>query len=313
MTSINSNLDGVSVRRATPEDAAAIKQILDSEIFAVDPTHGSFGIGIANEIIDSSGDPSPTWLFFDEGANEAFGFGNLHPDLTAKTLDPSIAVVAGDIRFPLLLDWFISTAQREYPDFIFHLEVHANHLDKLAHLASRGFEAIRYYHTLRASVSANLKPPELPDGVELSVVDLNSHQELADWHSVQQNSFAENFGFVARDFESWSKRIAANKNIPTDGVHLLRLEGKAVGFIWLDDIDAAESRGFVVNLGVVKDYRANGFGRLLLENALAQFSRRGYSHAALGVDTENSSGALGLYEKMGFKVMSTYIELSKTA
>jgi ribosomal protein S18 acetylase RimI-like enzyme len=69
--------------------------------------------------------------------------------------------------------------------------------------------------------------------------------------------------------------------------------------------------GFVVLLGVTQQHRGNGFGQLLLEAALAHFSRMGYSHAELGVDTENSSGALGLYEKMGFQVMSTTIEHSR--
>lgn len=143
------------------------------------------------------------------------------------------------------------------------------------------------------------------------VIDLSNVDDLKDWHSVHQNSFAEHFGFVARDFDSWVKRIRADTSIPSDGVYLLYPEGRAVGFIWLDDIDADESRGFVVFLGVTQQQRGRGFGRLLLKVALAHFSRRGYSHTELGVDTENSSGALGLYRDMGFQVMSTTVEHSR--
>lgn len=311
MTSISAEIDGVFVRQATPEDAAVIHDILNSEISAIDPTHGSFGIDIARQIIESPGDPSPTWLFCDAEDTEAFGFGNLHPDVAARVLEPVISVRAGDSRFPVVLDWFLAEAERDFPDFTFHIEVHAQHRENLSALASRGFDVIRYYHRLRASVSPNLQPPEMPDGVELRVVDLTNLNDLKAWYSVHQKSFAEHFGFVARDFDSWMKRIKANTSIPVDGVYLLRKEGSAVGFVWLDDIDAGESRGFVVFLGVIKSHRGHGFGRLLLDTALAHFSRRGYSHAELGVDTENSTGALGLYEKMGFQVMSMTIEHSR--
>jgi ribosomal protein S18 acetylase RimI-like enzyme len=44
---------------------------------------------------------------------------------------------------------------------------------------------------------------------------------------------------------------------------------------------------------------------------LARFSRLGYRYAELGVDTENSSNALRVYEKMGFNVLSTEVELDR--
>lgn len=63
MTSINAGIDGVFLRRATPDDAAQVQAILNSEVSVIDPTHGRFGIDIAKQIIESPGDPSPTWLF----------------------------------------------------------------------------------------------------------------------------------------------------------------------------------------------------------------------------------------------------------
>ncbi len=101
MTSTNAGIDGVFLRRATPDDAPQVQAILNSEVSAIDPTHGSFGIDIAKQIIESPGDPSPTWLFSGRDGAEPFGFGNLHPDLTARILNPVISVRAADSRFPL--------------------------------------------------------------------------------------------------------------------------------------------------------------------------------------------------------------------
>jgi hypothetical protein len=98
------------VRQANPEDAELVLEILNSEMAMVDPEHGLFGLDIAKQIIESPGDPSPTWLFSDDEDSVPFGFGNLHPDLSAKEMEASISVRAGDSRYPDLLDWFIIEA-----------------------------------------------------------------------------------------------------------------------------------------------------------------------------------------------------------
>lgn len=296
------------VRQATLEDAELALEILNSEVNGVDPDLGKYGIDIARMMIESPNDPSPTWLFSDIENSVPFGVGNLHPDLSAKILEPIIAVRAGDSRYPVLLDWFIFEAQREYPDFKIQVSINHKHSENLVHATSRGFEPIRVYNTLRAPVATNLKPPVLPEGVEIRNVDLDNMNDLRKMHAVQQNSFAEHFGFVPRDFESWVKRIQADKSIPKDGIYLLEFHGNAEGFIWLDDIDGLDLRGFVERIGVNKEHQGKGFGQLLLSTALAHFSRRGYVYAELGVDTQNASNALRVYEKMGFNVLSANVE-----
>lgn len=296
------------VRQATPEDAELALEILNSEIKGVDPDHGSYGIDIARMMIESPGDPSPTFLFSENENAVPFGVGNLHPDLSDRNLTPIISVRFGDTRYPLLLDWFIQEAQRNYPDFRMQVAVNQKHGEHLLAAASRGFKEIRVYNLLRAPVAPNLEPPKLPDGVQIRNVDLNNMIDLRALHAVSQSSFSEHFGFVPRDFDSWVKRVKADKSIPSDGIYLLEFHGSAEGFIWLDDIDALELRGFVNRLGVNAEHRGKGFGQLLLGTAMAHFSRRGYSHAALGVDTQNTSNALRVYEKMGFTVLSADVE-----
>ena len=308
MSLTNAGALSLFVRQATPEDAELVLEILNSEINGVDPDHGNYGIDIARMMIESPNDPSATWLFSDSERAVPFGVGNLHPDLIAQTLEPIISVRSGDSRYPDLLDWFILEAQREYPDFKIQVSINHKHCENLVHATSRGFKPIRVYNTLRAPVAPNLKPPLLHEGVEVRNVELDNINDLRKMHAVHQNSFAEHFGFVPRDFDSWVKRIQADKSIPRDGIYLLEFHGSAEGFIWLDDIDGLELRGFVDRLGVNKEHRGKGFGQLLLGTALAHFSRRGYVHAELGVDTQNASNALRVYEKMGFKVLSADVE-----
>jgi ribosomal protein S18 acetylase RimI-like enzyme len=231
----------------------------------------------------------------------------LHPDLSAKELEATIAVRAGDSRYPDLLDWFIIEANEKYPDFKFQIEINNNHQENLNHLASRHFKVIRNYYSLRSAVLPNAEAPVLPDGITLRTVDLESMEDLRAWHMVSQSSFADNFGFVPRDFASWLKRIKADKFIPSDGVFLLYVDFEPAGFIWTDDMDAFDQRGYITFLGVLKEHRGRGYGQILLATALARFARLGYTKAELGVDTQNSSNALRVYEKMGFTKITAWL------
>lgn len=295
------------IRQATIEDAPLVLEILNSEILAVDPAHGVFGLDIAKQIIDSPGDPSPTWLFSDNEESTVFGLGNLHPDLSAKELELTLSVRAGNSRYLELLDWLIADAYPKYPDFTFQIEINEKHEENLRHLASREFKVIRYYNSLRAQVLPDVDYPTPPEGVSVRTVDLGNMDDLKAWHMVYQQSFAENFGFTPKDFDAWLKVIQADKFIPADGVFLLHVDSEPAGFIRTDDMDAFDSRGFVAHLGVLKEHRDKGLGKLLLATALAHFSKRGYAHAELGVDTENASNALRVYEKMGFTKVSSWI------
>jgi GNAT superfamily N-acetyltransferase len=297
----------VFVRQASIEDAELVLEIFNSEIDAIDPAHGGFGIDIAKQIIDSPGDPSPTWLFSDDEYSVPFGLGNLHPDLIAKELEASLAVRAGDSRYPVLLDWLLAEANREYPEFKFQLEINQNHLENLNHLASHQFKIVRHYNSLRAQVSVDLEDPVLPAEVSFQTADIENMQHLEDWYFIQQSSFSENFGFTPKSFDVWLKKIREDEFIPRDGVFLLYVEGKPSGFIWTDDMDAFALRGFISYIGVLKEHRGKGYGQLLLAKALAHFSKRGYKVAELGVDTQNSSNALRVYEKMGFTKVSTWV------
>ncbi|MFZ9317052.1 MAG: GNAT family N-acetyltransferase, partial [Candidatus Nanopelagicaceae bacterium] len=50
----------------------------------------------------------------------------------------------------------------------------------------------------------------------------------------------------------------------------------------------------------------NGYGELMLRWAFAYYSSIGRKSLELNVDTGNESGALRLYEKLGFKVKSAW-------
>jgi ribosomal protein S18 acetylase RimI-like enzyme len=62
---------------------------------------------------------------------------------------------------------------------------------------------------------------------------------------------------------------------------------------------------------VRRPWRKRGLGRALLVRSLALFRERGMTEVVLGVDTENPSGALHLYESTGFRQLRQHASYRK--
>ena len=72
-------------------------------------------------------------------------------------------------------------------------------------------------------------------------------------------------------------------------------------------LDATGKReAYVAKVGVVPGHRGRGLAGALLGHVLRACAEAGYDEAALDVDTENPTGALGIYRRCGFEVESRW-------
>ena len=62
------------------------------------------------------------------------------------------------------------------------------------------------------------------------------------------------------------------------------------------------ARGWIEHISVRRPWRRRGLGRAITAESLRQLKAAGMTDAMLGVDAENPTGALGLYEGLGFEV-----------
>jgi ribosomal protein S18 acetylase RimI-like enzyme len=59
-------------------------------------------------------------------------------------------------------------------------------------------------------------------------------------------------------------------------------------------------RGWVKDLAVRESQRGRGLGKSLLRHGFAEFARRGAAWVGLKVEARNPTGAVQLYERLGF-------------
>ncbi|MCJ7824376.1 MAG: GNAT family N-acetyltransferase, partial [Anaerolineales bacterium] len=68
-------------------------------------------------------------------------------------------------------------------------------------------------------------------------------------------------------------------------------------------------RGYTEFICVRRPWRKQGMATALITSSMKMFKEMGMTEAGLGVDTQNLSGALWLYESLGFRQVkrhSTY-------
>lgn len=164
--------------------------------------------------------------------------------------------------------------------------------------ASRGFGFVRRYARMQIELSERLLPvPEPPASVVLR--SMQPGEERA-FYAVTDAAFRGSWGYAALGFEGWLERAQKQQVYVAELWIAAEEEGRYVGVARC--LPERYGGGWVRSLAVYPDARGRGIGLALLQEAFRVFQARGERIVGLGVDTENATGALALYERAGMAV-----------
>ena len=165
-------------------------------------------------------------------------------------------------------------------------------------IQSFGFEFYRnYWKLVRQNHQDPL--PSLPDGVEVKQLPFNDNANL--YWRLEMDSFAEHFGFKFVEFEPWFAMRKDDSLIDQQGSFVIYKDGVPAGYLISSNGREELQGGFIDKLGVIKSMQGKGLGRMLLQYGIGYSSQKGHTSIALGVDSGNQSGAISLYESVGFR------------
>ncbi len=170
-------------------------------------------------------------------------------------------------------------------------------------LKNAGYEPVRYGYSMVRPLSEPVNITPMPEGLEIRTVRPDQFRKV--WEA-DQEAFKDHWGYVEGtevDYQRWLKD-------PLHDPDLWRVawDGDEVAGMVLNFLNEKENeeydrlRGWTENICVRKPWRRQGLARALLTRSLQMFKDMGMDHAALGVDTQNPTGALRLYESVGFVV-----------
>ena len=177
-----------------------------------------------------------------------------------------------------------------------------------AAILRRGYAPVRHgYEMIRPDLDAIPDVP-LPDGLEIRPV-LPEH--LRAIYEAEQEAFRDHWGAQGEGQDRWEHF----RSDPRNDVSLWRVawDGDAVAGMVRSYIDPGTNEitgrltGWTEHISVRRPWRRRGLARALLAESLRAVRDRGMTDASLGVDAGNESGALRLYESMGFTVAQDHV------
>ena len=177
---------------------------------------------------------------------------------------------------------------------------------KEALLASAGYAPARYFFQMQRPNLEQIPAGPLPPGLELRPVRASQLRVI--WEA-NVEAFRDNWGEPERSEAEYRNWLQSGEYQPKIWKVAWDSQSNEVAGMVLGYIDHEQNkrqrrrRGMTENICVRRPWRRRGLAQALIAANLRELKARGMREATLTVDSDNLTGALHLYESMGFRVM----------
>jgi mycothiol synthase len=163
-----------------------------------------------------------------------------------------------------------------------------------------GWKPVRHSFQMRIDLDDDLPEPRWPDGISVRTMKPGDEKRI---YEANNEAFADDWYFRQQPFEQWSSDAFGRENFDPTLVWLAEADGELAGFSansW--HFSGDPQFGWVGILGVRPHWRRRGLATALLHHSFRDFRERGAKRVGLGVDAQNTTGAVRLYERVGMQV-----------
>jgi mycothiol synthase len=173
---------------------------------------------------------------------------------------------------------------------------------------AEGYEQARWFHFMERGLDAELaESADLP-GVRLSAF---GPENAADALQIRNEAFADHWASTPWGTEEWERFLAYEAFRPAFS-YLAYEAAEPLGLVIgheYDSVTASTGRRelYIATVGTRAMARKRGIASMLLTAALSRARQDGCVVASLHVDADSPTGALGLYQRLGFTVSSTSV------
>jgi ribosomal protein S18 acetylase RimI-like enzyme len=183
-----------------------------------------------------------------------------------------------------------------------------------AAIRARGYEPVRHFYSMVRPSLDDLPDAPLPAGIEIRDVRPEDMEAIFE---AEVEAFRDHWGFVEpgatdrdRFFNDPVESETSLWRVAWDGP---QVAGMVRSYIHTEQNERlGQKRGWVEHISVRRPWRRRGLARALIAASFPLLRERGMTEAALGVDAQNVSGAVSIYERCGFRVVSRSTEFGRT-
>jgi mycothiol synthase len=233
-------------------------------------------------------------------------FGFLHPDWRHKGIG-SAMWEAGERRAYEIA----STHPKETPKFL-QAEPFESEKDLVALLERCGFQPVRYETYMVRDLSEPFPEAPMPPGPEVRPV---KPEQLRHIFEASNEAFRDHWS----PFDMSEEAYKAEMENPVFHPELWKVawDGDQMAGVIHNFIDEKENveyhrkRGYTEGICTRRPWRKQGLARSLLVQSMQMFKEMGMTETALSTDSQNLSGAVRLYESVGYRKVKLQINYRK--
>ena len=181
-------------------------------------------------------------------------------------------------------------------------------------MKARGYEPIRWFYFMIRPTLDDLPDAPLPAGLEIRDV---RPEEMEAIFAAETEAMRDHWGFTEPSERERDEFF--NDPVQSDtSLWRVAWDGDQVAGMVRSYIHPEQNarlglrRGWVEFISVRRPWRRRGLARALIAASFPLLRARGMTEGALGVDAQNPTGAVGVYERCGFVVANKGTEVSRT-
>jgi len=164
-----------------------------------------------------------------------------------------------------------------------------------------GYAPVRYAFRMRRDLSSPIPDLPIPSGLEIRPASLEQYRAI--WEA-EREAFQDHWGYSPWPEEAYHRFLEFPHYDPR--LWQVAWDGEQVAGLVLNYINVEENelfgrrRGYTEDIAVRRSWRRRGLASALIARSLAALKGNGMTEAVLGVDAENRTGALRVYERLGY-------------
>ena len=286
----------ISVREPRPEEAGRIANFMNRHAERL------FGEGDLDEVEVRHWFTMPNlWIGVAEQGGELAGYVDVADDradgtrfeVDARAFDPDVAAA-------LLAAAETRARASMAPGAL--IRGYAASVDDVAREAYEraGYRVIRHSFQMRIDLDGGALSTMWPDGIVVrTYADTDEQPVLA----AVNEAFRDHWDSRPMRLDEWRRWGVENPRFDP-GLWFIACDGDEIAGVSLCawHYSGDPHFGWVSTLAVRRPWRRRGLALALLRHSFAEFARRGATRVGLGVDAENTTGAVRLYERAGMRV-----------
>lgn len=181
---------------------------------------------------------------------------------------------------------------------------------------SLGFKSVRVFSLMKRDIG------NIPSGIgenkdlRFKRLEKASLEDLKLLNWLFNEAFKEHYNYRPDTIEETRYFLEEDPIFKEQEWLFTLLQDKPVGYIGVGidrkyNEEKNTKAGWILSIGVLKPYRLRGIGTRLMIEGMKILKAKGTTEAMLGVDDQNPTKAIKLYEKVGFKAVRKDIAFQK--